>query len=147
MAPGEIVVDEESRWAPALNPGVIEPSDGRERVGTAALQHDGEGRERFLKVTWPKQTLIPGKCGIEVVHKILREDVRVSSRERIERLRGDRVKHRINRIRPCGLEPRVCLKTKPCRIFLVDVIVGANGLHLFMVVAGMRDALPVGTSC
>src|SRR5208283_200245 len=74
VAPGKIVIDKESCGAPALNPSVVESSDGGERgVGTAALKHDGERRERFLEVSWPEQALIPRERRIEVVHQILRE--------------------------------------------------------------------------
>jgi len=35
--PGDIVVDEKPRRAPALNPGVVEASDGREGIRAGAL--------------------------------------------------------------------------------------------------------------
>ena len=145
-APGEVVIDEKPGGAPALNPGVVQPSDGREGVRAAALQHDRESRKCLLKVAWPKQAFIPGERRIEVVHQVLREDVRVSCRERIERLRRNRIEHRVDGIRVRGLQPGVRLKTKPGRIFLVDVVVDADGLHLLVVVAGVRDALPVGAT-
>src|SRR6202035_1025790 len=46
----------------------------------------------------------------------------------------------------CGLQPCVRLETKPGRIFLVDVVVETDGLDLLVVVAGVRDALPVGAT-
>ena len=144
MAPGEVVVDEEARGSPALNPGVVEPSNRSERrICAAALQHDRECRERLLKVARPKQTLVPGKCRIEVVHQILRKDVRVSRRKRVERLRRKSVEQGVDGIGVSGLQSVVGLKTKPRGIFLIDVVVDAGGLYLFMVVAGVRNALPV----
>ena len=145
-APGEVVVDEKAGCAPALNPGVVQPSDGREGIRAAALQHDRERRKCLLKVAWPKQALVPGERRIEVVHQVLREDVRVSCRERIERLRGKRIEHRVDGVRVRGLQTGVRLKTKPGRVFLVDVVVDAGRLHLLVVVAGVRNALPVGAT-
>ena len=53
VAPGEIVVDEEARGAPALDPGVVEPADGGERgVRAGALQDDGKRRERLAEDRW-----------------------------------------------------------------------------------------------
>ncbi len=117
MAPGEVIVDEEARSSPALNPGIVESADGSEWcICTAALQHNRKCRERLLKVTGPKQALVPGKRGIEVVHQILRKDVGVSRRERIERLRRDRVEQRVDGIGIGSLYARVSLKAEPCRV-------------------------------
>ena len=44
-------------------------------------KHNWESSECLLKITRRKQALIPGECGIEVVHHILRKHVRVSGRE------------------------------------------------------------------
>ena len=63
--------------------------------------------------------------------------------ERVERLRRDRIKQRVDWICVGGLYAGVRLKTKPSRVFLVDVVVDADRLHLFVVIAGVRDALPV----
>src|ERR1700683_3963276 len=146
MAPGEIVVDEKAGGAPALNPGVVKSSDGSERVRSAALQHDRKSRQCLLQITWPKQAFVPGECGIEVVHQVLGEDVRVSRSKRVERLRRKRVEHRVDGVRPRGWQSGVGLKTKPSRVFLVDVVVDADGLHLFVVVAGVRNTLSIGGS-
>ncbi len=147
MAPGEIVVDEEPRGAPALHPGVVEPSErGEGRIGAAALQHDRKCGERLLEVAGPKQAFVPGKRRIEIIHQVLRKDVRVSRREGIERLRRDRIEQRVDRIRVGGLHAGVGLKAKPGRVFLVDVVVDADGLHLLVIVAGMRNALAVGAT-
>src|ERR1700693_5587960 len=71
-APGEVVIDEETRSSPALNPGVVESADlGERRICAAALQHNRKCRERLLDVPRPKQAFVPGECGIEVVHQIL----------------------------------------------------------------------------
>src|SRR5580698_8434817 len=72
--------------------------------------------------------------------------MRVSCRKRIERLRRHGIKQRVNWVRVGGLYTGISLKTKPSRIFLVDVVVDPDGLHLFVVVAGVRDALPVGAT-
>ncbi len=51
-APSEIIVDEEPKSAPALNPGVIESAEGgKGRIRPAALQHDRKRVERLLKIT------------------------------------------------------------------------------------------------
>src|ERR1039458_4991493 len=142
-APGEIVVDEEARCAPALHPSVVQPSDGRERIRAAALQYDRESRKRLLKVAWPKQAFVPGERGIEVVHQILREDLRVSSRKRIERLRRKRIEHWVDGVGPRSLQPGVRLKTKPGSVVWADVVIDSGRLHLLVVVAGVRNALPV----
>ena len=117
-APGKIVVDEKARGAPALNPGIVQPSDGREGICAGALQHDRKRGKRLLKVARPKQAFIPGECGIEVVHQVLREHVRVSCREGVERLRGNRIEQRVDGVGVGSLHARVGLKTKPGRIFL-----------------------------
>src|SRR5271169_7232936 len=145
-APGEVVIDEEPGCAPPLHPSVVEPSNGREGIRAAALQHDRESRKGLLKVAWPKQAFIPGERRVEVVHQVLRKSVRVSCGERIKRLRRKRIEHRVDGIRVRGLQPGVRLKTKPCRIFLVDVVVETDGLDLLVVIAGVRDALPVGAT-
>src|SRR6202142_3603460 len=142
-APGEVVIDEEPGGAPALYPSVVKPSNGRESVCAATLQYDRESRNGLLKVAWSKQAFIPGERRVEVVHQVLRENVRVSCGERIKRLRRKRIEHRVDGIRVRGLQPGVRLKTKPCRIFLVDVVVEPDGLHLLVVVARVRDALLV----
>ena len=67
----------------------------------------------------------------------------VARRERVERLRRDGIEQRIDGICVGGLHARVRLKTKPSRVFLVDVVVDADRLYLFVVIAGMRNALPV----
>jgi len=72
--------------------------------------------------------------------------VRVSCCERIKRLRRKRIEHWVDGIGVRGLQPGVRLKTKPCRIFWVDVVIETDGLYLLVVVAGVRDALPVGAT-
>jgi hypothetical protein len=99
-----------------------------------------------LKVVWAKQTFVPGKGWIEVVDQMLREDVRVSGREGVEGLRGDRVEHRVDGVGPCGLQASVGLKANPDEVFFVDVVVDAGGLDLFVVIAGVRDALAIGAA-
>src|ERR1700680_142934 len=143
-APSEIVIDEEARGSPALYPSVVEPSNRSERrICAATLQHNRECRECLLKVTRPKQTRIPGKRGIEVVHQILRKDVRVSRRKGIERLRGKSVEQGDDGIGISGLESVVGLKAEPGSVFLIDVVIDPSGLYLFMVIAGVRNAVPV----
>ena len=44
-------------------------------------KNDRESSECLLEVARREQALIPGECGIEVVHDILRKHVRVSCRE------------------------------------------------------------------
>ncbi len=93
VGPGQIVIDEKARGAPALHPGIVQPSEGRERrIRAAALQDDRKGRERLLEIAWTEKAFIPGKSWIEIVHKVLRKNVRVAGGEGIERLRRNRVK-------------------------------------------------------
>src|ERR1700691_1580592 len=105
MAASEVVVDEKPRGAPALDPAVIKSSDGREGVRSAALQYDGESGKLLLKVAGPEEAFVPGECGIEVVHEILGEYVRVPCGEGIKRLRRKRIKHRVDGIRVRCLQP------------------------------------------
>src|ERR1039458_10045366 len=51
MAPGQIVVDEESGCAPALNPCVVKPSNGSEGIRTAALSTRRMQRQGTLAFT------------------------------------------------------------------------------------------------
>src|SRR5712692_9526368 len=137
-APGEVVVNEEARSSPAFYPSVVESANRSEgRICTTALQHDRKRRERPLKVPWPKQAFVPGEGGIEIVHQILGKDVRVARRDRVERLRGDRIEQGVDGISIGGLESIVRLKAEPGGIFLIDVVVDSNGLYLFVVVAGV----------
>ena len=129
-----------------MYPSVVKPSNGREGVRAATLQYDRESRKGLLKVAWPKQAFIPGESRVEVVHQVLRENVRVSCGERIKRLRRKRIEHRVDGIRVRGLQLGVRLKTKPRRIFLVDVVVETDGLDLLVVIAGVRNTLPVGAT-
>src|SRR5271166_238993 len=64
----------------------------------------------------------------------------------IERLRRHSIEQRVDGIGVGSLEAVVGLETKPGRIFFIDVVVEADGLHLFVVVAGVRNALPVGAT-
>ena len=109
-------------------------------------KHDRKGRERLLKVAWAEQALIPGECRIEIVHQVLRKHVRISGRERVERLRRNGVEQRIDRVGVGGLQAGVGLKAKPGGVVRVDVVVDAGRLHLLVVVAGMRNALPIGAA-
>ena len=92
MAPSQVIVDKEPGGAPALNPGIVQAADRRERrIGAAALQNNGERGESLLKIRRPEQALVPRKCRIEVIHKILRKDMGISSSKGVERLGRDRV--------------------------------------------------------
>ena len=44
-------------------------------------KNNRESGECLLKIAGREQALIPGECGIEIVHDILRKHVRVSGRE------------------------------------------------------------------
>src|SRR5271170_7248996 len=72
--------------------------------------------------------------------------MRISSREGVEWLRRNGVEERVDRVCVGSLHTRVGLKTKPCGVVRVDVVVDAGGLHLLMVVAGVRDTLPIGAT-
>src|SRR5579862_85919 len=144
VAPCQVVVDKEAGRAPSLNPGIIQSSDfGERRICAAALQHDRKRRQGLLQIAWPEQAFVPGKGWIEIIHEMLRKDVRVSGCERVERLRRDRIEERIDRVGISGLYSIVELKTEPRCISLVDVVVDAGRLDLLMVITQMRDALPV----
>ena len=147
MAPGEVVVDKEPGRASPLDPGVVESSDrGKRRIRAAALQHDRECGERLLKITRTEQASIPGKRRIEIVHEILRKDVRISRCKRIQGLRRKSVEQRIDGIGVGGLESVVRLKAEPGGVFLIDVVIDPNRLDLFVIVARMRDALAIGAT-
>ena len=80
--PSEIVIDEEPRRAPALNPIVIESANRGERcVRAAAFEDDWKSSQRLLQIAWLEKTFVPREGWIEVVHQVLREDVGVSSGE------------------------------------------------------------------
>ncbi len=82
VAPGQIVVDEKARSAPALHPGIVEAADGGEgRIGSASLQHDRESRQRLLKIAGREQAFVPGKARIEIVHQVRRKNVRIAGCE------------------------------------------------------------------
>lgn len=70
----------------------------------------------------------------------------VACRERVQRLRRDRIKQRVDGICVGSLYTGVSLKTKPSRIFLIDVEIEADRLYLFVVIAGVRNALAVRTT-
>src|ERR1039458_8449431 len=72
--------------------------------------------------------------------------MRVSGGKRIERLRGDCIEQGVDGVCVGSLYSGIGLETHPSRILLVDVVVEADGLHLFMIVAGVRNALPVSTT-
>src|ERR1700690_1171887 len=124
-APGKVVVYEKPRGASSLDPGVVESSDCCECIWTGAVEHDGKGGEGLLKVRGPKQTLVPRKPRVEVVHKVLRKDVGISRRKRVQGLRGERVEQRIDWICIGSLESGVRLKAKPGGIFLIAVVIDA----------------------
>src|SRR5271170_6197305 len=67
----------------------------------------------------------------------------ISRCERVERLRGKGVEQRIDGIGIGGLESVVRLKAQPGGISLVDVVVEAECLYLFVVIAGVRNTSPV----
>src|SRR5216684_2923746 len=143
-APGEVVVDKETRGAPSLDPGVVKSPDPRERgIRTAALQNDRECGECFLEITRTEQAFIPGKCRIEIVHKILRKDVGIPCGKRVRRLRGKSVEQRTDGVCVGSLHAGIGLKAKPGRVFLIDVVIDSNRLYLFMIIARMRSALAI----
>src|SRR2546428_13114594 len=77
--PGKIVIDKKPRCMPPLYPRVVEPSDVAERrIRTLALQYNWKGRQCLRIVARSEKTLVPRESRIEVVHQILRENVRVS---------------------------------------------------------------------
>ena len=143
VAPGEVVVDEEAGGAAALHPGVVEAAEGREGIRAAALEDDGESGESLLEIGGAEEAFVPGEGGIEVVDEVLREDVRVARGEGVERLRGDGVEQGIDGIGPGGLQAGVGLEAEPGGVLRIDVVVEADGLHLLVVVAGVRDTLTV----
>ncbi len=144
VAPGQVVVDEKTGSAPSLDPCVVQSTDrGKWRIRAAALQNDWECSERFLKVARTEQAFIPRERRIEIIHEILRKDVRVSCRKGVQRLRGKGVKQRVDGIGVGCLKPGVRLKAKPGRVFLADVVINSSRLDLFVIIARMRDALAI----
>jgi hypothetical protein len=86
-------------------------------IRAAALQHDRECGERLLKIARPEQASIPGKCRIEIIHQILRKDVRISRRKRVKRLRRNALNKRIDGIGVGGLDAGVGLKANQVVFF------------------------------
>src|SRR5258708_38617229 len=72
--------------------------------------------------------------------------MRISCSEGVQRLRGKSVEQGIDRIRKGGLDAGIRLKAKPGGVLFVDVVIDSNRLDLFMIIARMRDALPIGAT-
>ena len=143
-APGKVVIDKEPGGASPLYPCVVQSADRCERrIRTTALQDNRECSKRFLKIRGPEQALIPRERRIEIIHEVLRKDVRVSRCKRVQRLGRKSVEQRVDRIGVGGLEPGIRLKAKPRGVFLIDVVIDASRLYLFVVIARMRDALAI----
>src|ERR1700730_11083075 len=143
-APGEVVIDEDPGGASSLNPSVVKsPDTGKRRIRAATLQNDRERGERFLKIARTKQASIPGKGRVEIIHEILRKDVRISCCKRVQGLRRKSVEQRIDGIGVGSLESVVRLKAKPGGVFLIDVVIDPKSLDLFMIIARMRHALAI----
>ena len=70
----------------------------------------------------------------------------VPRRKGVKRLGGNRIEERVDWVCVRRLQARVGLKSKPGDIVLIDIVIDSKGLYLFMVVAGVRNALPVGTA-
>src|SRR5580658_11039330 len=122
-APGQVVVYKKPGGAPALNPGVVQSPDRcKRRIRTAALQNNRECGERFLEIRRPEQALVPRERRIEIIHEILRKDVRISRRKRVQGLGRKSVEEWVDRIGVGSLQPCVRLKAKPCGVFLIDVV-------------------------
>src|SRR5580698_2551278 len=96
-SPGQIVIDKKAARPPSLKPGIVLPAYvGKRRIGSLTLQDDGKGRQRLRVIARSKETGIPRESGVEVVHQVLGENVRVSRTERILGLRRDRVEEGID---------------------------------------------------
>jgi hypothetical protein len=135
-APCKIVVDEKPRGAPSLHPRVVQAADrGEGRIRAAALQNNRECGEGLLKIDRREYAPLPGKCRVEIIHEILREDMRISRRKRVQGLRRKSVEQRIDGIGVGGLESVVRLKAKPRGVVLIEVVIDSDRLHLLVIVA------------
>src|SRR5580698_9553884 len=142
--PGKVVIDKKARGASPLYPCVVQSADGCERrIRTAALQNNRKCGERCLEIRGSEQALVPRERRIEIIHEILRKDVRISRRKRVQGLGRKSVEQWVDRIGVGSLQPCVRLKAKPCGVFLIDVEIDSNRLDLFMIIARMRDALAI----
>src|ERR1700683_87304 len=113
--PGKVVVDKKTGGAPSLYPCVVQSADGCERrIRTAALQNNRKCGERFLEIRGSEQALVPRERRIEIIHQILRENVRICRGKRVQGLGRKSVEQRVDRIGVGGLESGVRLKAKPC---------------------------------
>src|SRR5207302_5690948 len=122
-SPGQVVVNEETRGAAPLDPGIIQTSQSRERrVRSAALEHNRKCRQRFFKIGRTEEALIPGEGRVKVIDQVLGENMRVAGGKRVERLWGDRVKQRVDRVCVCGLQTAVLLESEPGSVLFVDVV-------------------------
>jgi hypothetical protein len=72
--------------------------------------------------------------------------VGVAGGKRVEWLRRDGVEQWIDRVGPCCLQTRISLKAEPSRVLSVDVVIGAGGLDLLMVVTGVGHPLAIRAS-
>src|SRR5579864_7888202 len=71
------------------------------------------------------------------------EHMRIAGCEGVKGLRRNGVEQRIDWIGVSRLKPRVGLKTKPCHVLGVDIVVDSSRLHLLAIIARMRNALAV----
>ena len=53
------------------------------------------------------------------------------------------VEHGVDGIGIGGLDSCIRLKTKPGRVFLIDIEIDSSRLHLFVISAGMRNTLTI----
>ena len=66
--------------------------------------------------------------------------------KRIEGLRRDGIEERIDGVGIGRLNSGVGLKTKPSGIAFIEIVINASGLNLFVVVAGVGNALSIGAA-
>src|SRR3984893_17922500 len=70
----------------------------------------------------------------------------ISRCKRVQGLGRNRVKQRIDGISVSSLNSGIGLKAKPGGVLFIDVVIDSNRLHLFMIVARMRNALAIGAT-
>ncbi len=121
--PGQVVVDLPLRNLAPLRKRIVQATDSREGHAVAARgKHDGKGLERLRVIVRLEDARVPACAGVELIHEVRAEDVRVAHNQRALWLRRIGVKDGVDRIRPFRLQARILLKAVP------DAVVGVDGV-------------------
>ena len=101
----------------------------------------GKVCERLRVVVRLKDAGVPACAGIELIHKIGAEDVRVARNQRALRLRRIGVEDGVDGICPFRLQARVLLKAVPGAVFGVDGVIDLHHDQVLAVAVAQRPLL------